>query len=414
SGAGKSTALKSIATAAGMRPDLGTAEVYGLDFASGALGVLERLPHVGSIIDGDDAERVQRLMRTLGKELDRRSAAFSGVNAANLSEYRELADPTMPRIFLLIDNYPDFKKEWEISAQRAPFYQVFMRILGEGRPLGGHAAITADRSGAVPTAGSANISRKIVMRLSDPNQYSLLGVDKDILDDQSAPGRAVMEKNEAQVAVLGGTTNVAEQTKALDQLAETLREQGMPDAPEIRSLPTRISVREMPDQVEGMPVFGIADDTLAPRGFDPVGSFTIVGPPQSGKTNTLRSLVVAMERFDPDIKLFHFGNRRAQLAEFRPWVRSAVRPDDEKELAAELVDSAADESVPSRLMIAVEELPHLAAGPADRTMRGLLQPINHSDHLLVGEADASRAGGGSGVLGEWTSPRQRIALKPDS
>jgi len=414
SGAGKSTALKSIATAAGMRPDLGTAEVYGLDFASGALGVLERLPHVGSIIDGDDAERVQRLMRTLGKELDRRSAAFSGVNAANLSEYRELADPTMPRIFLLIDNYPDFKKEWEISAQRAPFYQVFMRILGEGRPLGVHAAITADRSGAVPTAVSANISRKIVMRLSDPNQYSLLGVDKDILDDQSAPGRAVMEKNEAQVAVLGGTTNVAEQTKALDQLAETLREQGMPDAPEIRSLPTRISVREMPDQVEGMPVFGIADDTLAPRGFDPVGSFTIVGPPQSGKTNTLRSLVVAMERFDPDVKLFHFGNRRAQLADFRPWVRSAVRPDDEKELAAELVDIVSDESVTSRIMIVVEEIPHLADGPADRTMRGLLQAINNSDHLLVGEADVSRAGGGSGVLGEWKSPRQGIALKPDS
>src|SRR5699024_11865268 len=118
---------------------------FGLDFGAGALRLLDRLPHVGSIIVGDDAERVHRLMRTLGKELDRRSAAFSGVNAANLSEYRELADPTMPRIFLLIDHYPDFKKEWEISAQPAPFYQVFMRILGEGRPLGGHAAITADR-----------------------------------------------------------------------------------------------------------------------------------------------------------------------------------------------------------------------------------------------------------------------------
>lgn len=414
SGAGKSTALKSMATATGMRPDLGTAEVYGLDFASGALGVLERLPHVGSIIDGDDAERIQRLMRTLGKELDRRSAAFSSVNAANLSEYRDLADPKLPRIFLLIDNYPDFKKEWEISSQRAPFYQVFMRILGEGRPLGVHAAITADRGGAVPTAVSANISRKIVMRLSDPNQYSLLGVDKDILDEQSAPGRAVIEKNEAQVAVLGGTTNVAEQTKALEALAGKLREDGMPDAPEIRSLPTRISATEMPAQAGGMPVFGIADDTLAPRGFDPVGSFTIVGPPQSGKTNALRALVLAMERFDPNIKLFHFGNRRAQLADFRPWIRSAVRPDDEKDLASELTEIVADESLTGRIMIVVEEIPHLADGPADRTMRGLLQAINNSDHLLVAEADVSRAGGGSGVLGEWKSARQGIALKPDS
>src|SRR5690625_5293966 len=414
SGSGKSTALKTIATAAGMSPELGTARVYGMDFASGALGVLERLPHVGSVIDGDDAERIQRLMRTLGQELDRRADAFSSVNAANLTEYRELADPQMPRILLLIDNYPDFKKEWELTSARAPFYQTFMRVLGEGRPLGVHAVITADRSGAVPTAVAANISRKVVLRLSDPNQYSLLGVAKDILDDQSAPGRAVVDKNEMQVAVLGGTTNVAEQTKSLDELADELRKKGVADAPEIRSLPTQVSVREMPDRVDGMPVFGVADDTLAARGFDPVGSFTIVGPPQSGKTNTLKALVIAMERFDPDVRLFHFGNRRAQLSDFRPWVRSAVRPDDEKALATELAEIVADESVPGRILIVVEDIPHLADGPADRAMRGLLQALNNSDHMLIAEADVSRAGGGSGVLGEWKSPRQGIALKPDA
>ena len=65
SGSGKSTALRTIAISAGMRPELGSTEVYGLDFGSGALRSLEALPHVGSIIAGDDAERVQRLLRTL-------------------------------------------------------------------------------------------------------------------------------------------------------------------------------------------------------------------------------------------------------------------------------------------------------------------------------------------------------------
>ncbi len=191
SGSGKTTVLKTIATAAGMRPDLGRCEVYGLDFASGALGAIDRLPHVGSVIDGDDAERVQRLLRTLGRELDRRSELFAKASAANLTEYRELVDPQMARIVLLIDNYPEFKSEWEISSARAPFYQVFMRILGEGRPLGVHAVITADRGGAVPTAVAANISRRVVLRLADPNQYTLLGAPKDVLDDTSVPGRAV-------------------------------------------------------------------------------------------------------------------------------------------------------------------------------------------------------------------------------
>ncbi|UFU03362.1 FHA domain-containing protein [Ruania suaedae] len=414
SGSGKSTVLKTIATAAGMRPDLGRTEVYGLDFASGALGVLERLPHVGSIIDGDDAERLQRLLRTLDGELSRRSEAFSAANAANLTEYRDLVDPSMPRILLLIDNYPEFKKEWEISSARAPFYRMFMRILGEGRPLGVHAVLTADRGGAVPTAVVSNISRRVILRLADPNQYFMLGAPKDILDDQSPPGRAVVDKNEVQTAVLGGSTNVAEQSKVLAELAHQLRQHGAPEAPQIRSLPVRLSVADLPDHVDGLPVIGIADDTLAPRGFDPVGSFTITGPPQSGKTNALRAFVTAIERIDPEVKLFHFGSRRAQLTEFREWVRSATRPEDEKELASELAEILADETVPGRIMVVIEDIPHLADGPADRAVRGMLQALNNSDHLLVGEADVTRAGGGSGVLGEWKSARQGIALKPDT
>lgn len=414
SGSGKSTLLKTVATAAGMRPDLGTTQVYGLDFASSALGAIERLPQVGSIIDGDDAERVQRLLRTLGREMDERAEAFAAASAANLTEYRELVDATMPRIILLIDNYPEFKKEWEISSARAPFYQVFMRMLGEGRPLGVHAVITADRSGAVPTAVAANISRRVVLRLADVNQYTLLGAPKDVLDDQSGPGRAVVDKHEVQVAVLGGTANVADQSKALDDLTKDLLERGVPEVPEVGSLPRRFDCAELPDQVGGLPVFGIAEDTLAPRGFDPAGSFVVTGPPQSGKTNALRALVMAVERYDPDVKLFHFGSRRAQLGDFRDWVRSATRPDDEKELAAELAEIVAEESTSDRLMIVVEDVPHLADGAADRAMRALLGAIADSDHMLVGEADVSRAGSSSGVLGAWKSSRQGIALKPDA
>jgi S-DNA-T family DNA segregation ATPase FtsK/SpoIIIE len=414
SGSGKSTVLKSLATAAGMRPEAGSVEVYGLDFASGALGVLTGLPHVGSIVDGDDAERIQRLMRTLDRELDRRSAAFSAANAASLSEFRELVDPGMSRILLLIDNFPDFKKEWEITAGRSPFYQVFMRILGEGRPLGVHAVLTADRSGAVPTAVTANISRRVVLRLAEQSQYMLLNVARDILDDQSAPGRAIVDNHEVQAAVLGGTANVAEQSKALARLAAELRARGVREVAEIGALPTRLAASQMPRAADGLPVFGVADDTLEPRGFDPVGSFVVTGPPQSGKTNALKALVVAMERFDPDVKLFHFGSRRSQLKDFRPWVRSATRPDDEKELATELADLVADDAVPGRILIVVEDIPHLADGPAERPMRALLQALNNSDHMLVGEAEITRAGGSAGLLGEWKAARQGIALKPDA
>ncbi|WP_434810891.1 FtsK/SpoIIIE domain-containing protein [Microbacterium sp. bgisy189] len=414
SGSGKSTLLKTIATSAGMRPDLGRVQVYCLDFASGALGPLAALPHVGSVVDSSDAERIQRLLRTLDGEMDRRAAAFSAASAASVQEYRDIADPNMPRILVLIDNYPEFKKDWEMAPGRGPFYRIFMRMLGEGRTLGLHTVITADRGNAVPSAVASNIPRRIVLRMGDASQYMLLGVPRDVLDEQSEPGRAVIDGHEAQIAVLGGTTNVVEQTKALGVLGERLRAEGVRDLPEIGALPTMVPVEEMPRTVGEFPVFGVADDTLAPHGFEPIGSFVISGPPASGKTNALKALVVAVERFDPKVRMYHFGSRRAELKDFRPWVASATRPEDEKDLAAELAELVTSDTTEGRIMIVIEDMPHLADGPADRPMRALLQAMNNSDHLLIGEAEITRASGSIGVLGEWKTGRQGIVLKPDT
>ncbi|MFP5251426.1 MAG: FtsK/SpoIIIE domain-containing protein [Actinomycetes bacterium] len=414
SGSGKSTLLKTIGIAAGIRPELSRAEVYGLDFASGALKSLEVLPHVGSIIAGDDAERVQRLLRSLDRELDRRGKAFAAASAASLTEYRELVDPSTSRIFLLLDNFPQFKADWEITSARSPFYQVFMRILGEGRPLGIHAVVTADRSGAVPTAVSSNISRRVVLRLSDESGYMLVGAPKDVLDDRSAPGRAIVDGLEMQVATLGGTPNVAEQTKLMGQLAQALREQGAPDVEEIGALPTRLSLEQLPDRVDDLPVLGVAEDTLAPRDFDPVGTFIVAGPPGSGKTNAMRALVVAMERFDPDVRLFHFAGRRSALEGFRPWVRSVTKPDAAKELATELAEIVGDESIPGRIMIVVENVPQFADSDAERALKALFQAVNRSDHLLIGDADITQVTGGYGFIGDFKAGRKGIVLKPDA
>src|ERR671911_646599 len=106
------------------------------------------MPHVGSVVSGDDVERVQRLFRTLRGVLDDRAKRYSNANAATLTEYRQITgDTSEPRIF--------------------------MRLLGEGRPLGVHVVATADRYGAVPTAVSANVTKRIVLRMSDEGAYSI-------------------------------------------------------------------------------------------------------------------------------------------------------------------------------------------------------------------------------------------------
>ncbi|MCT9818891.1 FtsK/SpoIIIE domain-containing protein [Microbacterium sp. W1N] len=414
SGSGKSTVLRTVAISAAMGRRAENVAVYGLDFGSGALKSLEVLPHVGSVIPGDDAERVQRIMRSLGALLDDRGKRFSAANASTIGEYRELTGQDEARVVLLLDGLPQFRAEWESTTARMPFYQAFMRILGEGRPLGVHVVATADRSGSVPTAVSSNVSRRVVLRLSDENAYTLLNAPKDVLDERSAPGRAIVDGLETQIAVLGGTPNVAEQTKLLGQMADELRARGAREVPEIGALPTRLALPDLPARIGEFPVLGIAEDTLAAREFDPVGTFVVAGPPSSGKTNALKALVTSMVRLDPEVKLFHFGGRRAQLKEFAPWIRSATTPDEAKELATELAELVADETIGQRFMIVMEDVPQFADSPAERTLKALFQAINRSDHFLVGDADVTQVTSGFGFVGDFKSGRKGIILKPDA
>lgn len=414
SGSGKSTVLRTIAVAGAMGIQRESLEVYGLDFGSGSLKSLEVLPHVGSVISGDDAERVQRVLRSLSVVLDDRGKRFSAASAASITEYRELTGIDEPRILLLLDGLPQFRTDWESTTARMPFYQVFMRILGEGRPLGVHVVATADRSGSVPTAVSANVTRRIVLRLADENAYALLNVPKDVLDERSVPGRAIMDGLETQIAVLGATPNVAEQTRLMTQFGEELRSRGVREVAEIGSLPTRLALAELPDQVADFPVLGVAEDTLAAREFDPVGTFLVSGPPRAGKTTAMKALVTSMARWDPETRLFHFGGRRAQLKTFAPWVRSASTPDDAKELATELGELVADESLGLRILIVVEDVPQFADGPAERPMKALFQAVNRSDHLLIGDADITQVASGFGLIGDFKGGRKGIILKPDA
>lgn len=277
-----------------------------------------------------------------------------------------------------------------------------------------HAVLTVDRGGSISSAVASNITRRVILRLAEDTGYTLLGVPRDVLDDQSPPGRAIIDGAEVQTAVLTGTSNVAAQSKAMAELAEQLIARGAPEVEEIGALPTKVSVDRMPAQQDGFPVWGVAEDTLGPKGFDPFGTFVVAGPPQSGRTNAMKALIIAMEKFDPEVKLFHFGGRRSVLTDFRPWVRSATRDDDAKELATELAEIVLDESVPGRIAIFLEDAPQFSDGGADRAIRGLLQAVNKSDHVLFGDGDISRMGSSAGVVGELKQGRQGIILKPDT
>src|SRR4051794_14126305 len=141
--------------------------IYGLDFASRGLQALEALPHCGAVVAGDDEERVSRLIGRLQRTVTRRRELFAAQGATDLDDYRRRAPsaPVLPRIVVMLDNYGGFAAAHE-RVQFGELVQAVGRLAGEGRPLGIHFVITADRRASVPGALAGVISERLVLRMA--------------------------------------------------------------------------------------------------------------------------------------------------------------------------------------------------------------------------------------------------------
>ncbi|WP_227000592.1 FtsK/SpoIIIE domain-containing protein [Protaetiibacter intestinalis] len=414
-GAGKTVALRSLAAAAGITPRGGPVDVYGLDFGTGGLRMLEALPHVGSIVSGDDPERVVRLLRLLRDELERRSAAYTAVDAGSIVDYRRIAGmPEERRILLLVDNFPSFKNDFEIGATRAPWYGVFQQILGEGRGLGMHVAITADRPGSVPTGISSAFQRRVALRLADEGGYMLLDAPADILSASSPPGRAVIDGAEAQLAIVGGEVGVAEQAKAITALGEAIRRTGRAEAAEVGTLGTEIPAATLPSEVGGLPVLGVSDDTLQPVGFEPSGAIVLSGPPASGRTNALRWLIASVARAHPKIARYYFGSPRSEIGQRPGWEAKALTVEDAAALAKEVTATVAETGGDEKILVVIEQIGDFLSTSADSAMVEMIKAIKRSDHLLIAENESGGWGSSWPLLQEVKAARTGFLLQPES
>ncbi len=413
-GSGKSALLRSLACAAAITPRGGPVHVYGLDFGTGSLRMLEQLPHVGAVIGGDDAERVIRLFRMLKEELESRGPRYAEADASSITEYRRLAGrPDEPRILLLVDGFPTFRNDFEIPAGRSIWYDVFRDILSDGRQLGIHVALTADRPGAVPTSIASSVQRKVVLRLAD-DSYGMLDVPSDILSPASPPGRAIVDGLETQIAILGGSPSVADQSAATRRLADAMRRAGRGEVPGIGSMPTEYAQGELPARVGELAALGVSEIDLGPFGFEPSGTLLLAGPPASGRSTALEALAESVQRFDPQARLYYLGNARSPLARVREWRAAATTIEDVATLAKTLAEAVADPETEGRIAVFVESIGDFLQTPADSAIVELTRAIRRSDHLLVAEAETSAWGSSWPLFGEVKNGRRGILLQPES
>ncbi len=413
-GAGKSTALRSLALAAGFTVRGGPCQVYGIDFSSRGLDMLGELPHVGAIIAADERDRINRLLRTLMAIADDRARRFASVRAGTITDYRRLASrPAEPRILVLLDGYSAFRQQYELL-DGGKWFEALNALAADGRPLGIHVIVTADRLSALPARLTSSIQRRLIMRLADENDYAMAGIGRGILGPDAPAGRAVLSGAELQVAVLGGAPDNIGQARAISQLAGAMRRRGLAAAPRVEQLPELVRLSELPATADGRPVIGIADDTLTATGFRPEGVFLVCGPPASGRTTAVATVVIAMTRAQPRTVPVFFGGRRSPLIGLGAWQQVATDPQEAAELAAKLEAEITRDGDSGRpFAVVIEGINEFLGTPADMPLGSLIKKLASGGHLVIAEGETSAMGQSWPLLNAVKSARTGLALQPE-
>lgn len=424
-GSGKSAFLRTIAVSAGLTVRGGPCAVYGLDFGARGLQMLEAFPHVGSIVAGDDDERVGRLLRQLRDTIDDRARRYASAQAGTISEYRAAAGaPEEPRVLLLVDGIGAMRSAYETGPQAA-LLDLLTTIAIDGRQVGVHVVLSADRTGAIPNALAGSVQRNLVLRLASDMDQMALGAPADGFTSATPPGRGFIEDQQVQVAVLGGSRNVAVQANAIERLAARLRRESTTEAPEVKRLPEHVALDSLPVALDhtgsavaggpdAEPVFAMDDETLGPVGFDPSTPMLIAGPAGSGRSSAVMTLVTAMRRARSDSRFVLLGQKRSPLSASSLWERSALGVEDVGRLAGELVtELEQSDGEAKNLVLVIEGIGEFLNTDADYTLVDLLKAARAEDVTVIAEGETPTLSGSWPLLAPIKSARHGIVLQPD-
>jgi S-DNA-T family DNA segregation ATPase FtsK/SpoIIIE len=303
-GAGKTTVLRTLAAGLAQQASADDLWIYGLDFAGRGLVGVEALPHCGSIVPGEDEERVVRLLATLRRAIDERSRRFAARGVLTLDEYRRAAPDDPPaRIVVLVDAYAGFVDGYE-KVDLGAYVDALPRLVADGRAAGVHFVITGDRRMAIPQSIAAIVARRLILRLADEHEMSSLGLDvRDVRGARLPPGRGFLDDGrEVQVAVLGEGGPGERQNAALSALGVQLaaRHAGSA-APAIKRMPTELAYGALPRRSSPLrPLLGVDDIDLSALALPLDGAHAaIIGSYRSGRTTALQTLARSLHEMPP-------------------------------------------------------------------------------------------------------------------
>ncbi|MES4887432.1 FtsK/SpoIIIE domain-containing protein [Streptomyces sp. NPDC096012] len=307
-GAGTSTALAALALACARVQGPERCHIFALDMGAGDLAPLAGLPHTGAHIGPAERERQIRLIRLLRRELDERKAR--GVAAPGHGV-------PAPDWLVLLDNLGALLSDFDKDIAGMNLIDELARVYADGPAVGIRFAVTADRSGAVPSAWAALTQQKLLMRMADPGEYGYFDVPRGAVPGY-VPGRALVAATR-QVIQIGLP---AEDLATAVAACSTRWPGAVTTAPGVGLLPAEMSLEALEAQaaVTAEPWYvpvGLDADTLdgtALRLYEQEHAL-IAGPQRSGRSTALCTIARQVTAAVNPPAVVAFAPRRSPLRE---------------------------------------------------------------------------------------------------
>ncbi len=419
-GTGKTTLLRTIAASLASRCSPAAFVCYGLDCASLGLRSIEVLPQCAGVVALRDGEMVEQLVARLDAEIVERRELLGRVGAGSLQELRArgAAADIPPDIVVLFDDWGGFAAAFE-SVDRGELLDAVERQVADGRALGIHFVITAARRSGLPAALTAQISRAVILRLADDDEYAWLGLSRHVGDMQLPPGRGFTDTGvELHVAVAGDDPSGEGQAQAIATLAGSLRERWEPVA-RLEPPPVDVSRDAIGRPEPGVTSIAIALDARmgVPRyvDLDEQAVFLVAGPDRSGRSSALTTLASGFVEANPGGEAFLIAPRRTPLLDRIEWSATARAADAEAllgRLVTELDQPVPNGAVP--VLVVVDDVDELADTPAAMVLERLVRRARDGGVVVLAGCQTHtlhRSFGG--VLAELRRPKHGLILQPD-
>ena len=334
-----------------------------------------------------------------------------------LARLLAVGDDVDPRVLLLLDNFQNFRADYDASIARSVVYNAFGKILSQGRSVGIHVALSADRTASVPNAMSATIQKKVILRQTDDDGYLIAGVPRDVLTPASPPGRGMLADNpqELQLAILGDDGTPGVQAELVGQMAIELARFYPVRPPEIRSLPVNVPASGLPRSVNDLPVLGVEYATLEAMGFDPRGPIIVTGPPSSGRTTALLWLAESIHRWSPETALIRLSARPSSLDSQPFWAASVTGQQNVASFLAGSVKQDLADPTGARPAVAIfiEQYAEFAGTAAESALADAAVLARRNGHPFFAEGEPSALGGFPSFISEVRQARCGLVLQPD-